>query len=770
MTGKPPPNRIPNRLTAAAAAALTAAVLVPCVTPSTPAVYFDTDPRLGGELGVLRTALGPVGMAGLQFATALLALVGIAVARWAGGRIVWWAVALTGLGIAAAAWHAFKPGARWEDWTQAGAWISAAMAGLGALHLARFDAARRWIVALLIAAAVPLLAEAVWQTTVEHAANLRHFEANRAEILARQGIEPGSQQAELFERRARLEKTTGVFRTSNLLASVSGALGVTGLALALLNRRDKRARRRGVTTWPAAACGLGGLAVVALTGSKGAALAVVASGLLLGAVVLVGRRPRWTNAVPIVAVSLVALAFGGVLVRGALGPPDSPAGGFQPGEPVAGERSILFRAQYWSASAKIAAEHPLLGSGARGFADAYPRHKDPLNPETVTSAHSVFVDQVAMLGVGGWAWSALLLGWLWIGARAAAGSAPPGDEATPDPATDTEPAERGFDRASVWTAAAAALLIFGINLAVRRETMYLDTALLWLTAAAGLVAVAAWLAGPGRVTARSAHVGLLTAATLVLVHNQIEMAFFQPESMGVLWLIVGAAAGAGLAPPKADGRPKRGGAWLPRSLAATLGVGVLITAGVLLAGAVRHENAMAGADAALRRGDTALAVERLAGAQQAAGTDTNALRWRARLYAVEPLDYFFATGQQAEARARVESALGWIDSAIGDGPAPPTLARLRAQVLDRLSLLSNEPDDQAAADEAYRQTLEASPYNVQDALAWADLAVRAGQWDQARERYGRVRDLREQSYLDPADPLTAEQWARVQAFLNRQSP
>ncbi|CAN0579607.1 unnamed protein product, partial [Laminaria digitata] len=204
--------------------------------------------------------------------------------------------------------------------------------------------------------------------------------------------------------------------------------------------------------------------------------------------------------------------------------------------------------------------------------------------------------------------------------------------------------------------------VFGVSLTVRQHTLYLDTALLWLVAAGGFIAVAAILGSGSQTSAGASRVGLLAAAAVVLVHNQIEMTFFQPESMGLMWLIVGCAA-AGVTPTgdkAASSTGTRRIQWILGGVTAAVLVGGM---GATLAGVVRHEQALRGAEAALRRGDVPLAIERLEIAQHAAGWDTEALRWRVRLHAIEPMGFLWQADREAEARRRVDEALAWFDEA-----------------------------------------------------------------------------------------------------------
>ena len=97
---------------------------------------------------------------------------------------------------------------------------------------------------------------------------------------------------------------------------------------------------------------------------------------------------------------------------------------------------------------------------------------------------------------------------------------------------------------------------------------------------------------------------------------------------------------------------------------------------------------------------------------------------------------------------------------------PTAVARMRAGTLHAWAQNSDDPGYLRAAEQAYGRLLELSPYNVQDTLVWADLAADLGRRDQAVRRYQKVLELREQAYLDPADPLTAEQLERVRAYLD----
>ncbi|MEM9419270.1 MAG: O-antigen ligase family protein [Planctomycetota bacterium] len=741
----------------AMAALLTAMALIPCFTPSSPVRYFDSDPRMQmqGQFVDQLPELGPLGVAWLQALTVAVAGLGMIVAVWAGAKLSRVALVLSSIGMAAAVVHMTKGTARWEDWTQGGAWIAASAAGVSAMPLAQHEAARRWMVALVAAAAVPLFAEAGWYVWVEHAMTVAVFDEDPQAMLAQHGLAPGTEQAVLFERRMRFADATGTFGLSNVLASVAGGIAMLGFGVAGWLVWRLRNNGRWVVAGAAGGAALAAFAVVALTASKGAVLALVAT-CGLGVLVFFGTRwPRLSGLIRLAAIAVVVIAFASIWVRGAMGPPPPSPDGFVAGAEIDGERSLLFRWHYLQAAMQITADNPLLGSGARGFADAYLSAKNPINPETVTSAHSVFVDQITMLGLGGWAWTALMLWWLW---RAGGAVRRPVEPIEAEPTSEPYAATRS----TVWTAVGAAAVIFTVTLAVRQGSLFIDTALLWLVAIGLFIAVAALLGARNGVSTSAQRVALLLAATAVLVHNQIEMAFFQPPAMGILWLILG-AAGAEVLKPRAvtavdepaaedsaeSAKPR---IHLGPMVAGGWGLVVLIVMGAYTSGVVRHEGAMAEATTALRRGNLPTTLDRLAEAQHVAGLDTRALRWSAQLVP----------------SSRLSETIEWFEDAVDAEARPATIERLRAAVLAELANRQRTPEAYGLVDKAFASLAEKSPYNIQDRLMWADSRWAAGQHDEAREHYRVVLELREQKYLDPADPLSTEQLERVRRAL--QSP
>jgi len=722
------------------AAALVALTLVPCLVPLIPQVAFDLDPRAGLSVSGGATGLTAAGLAWWAAGLALVSASALAAALIAGARPQAGMLLLTAGGAAAIIWHL---GDSIEDALHGAAWLAALAAAAAWLHLGRFAAARRWAAAVLLGVAPLWALDAGREVWVEHPHTLAFFAEHKAELLAARGLEPGSGAAELYTRRLSFNDATGAVGFSNVFASLGGAAGVLAVAAGATWLRRRRWAAAGAAALGAVGAGL----VVALTHSKGApgALLVTAA----AAVAVAGVRRWGGRAAPALAAAAGPLAVLAVLaaiaLRLAVGEPAPPPDGFVPGADVAGERSLLFRGHYAAAAARIAGAHPLAGSGVRGFADLYPQVKPPLNPESVTSAHGLVADAVAMLGLGGWA----VVGLLGV-ALARAGRARlrcDGGEAPPaDPASTASPGLR--------PAVLAGLLLFGIALPVQIAVLSPGAAWGWLLGIGLFAAVVAAVARPGAPEVPAA--AWWAVAVFVAVHGQVEMTFFQPASVVLMATLVAVAA----AVPGLE-RPPTRGAWRRGVVAAVAPLAVLALAVLLAVHAARvtaHDAAMTGAAAALRRGEPALAVERLAAAQDAAGLDRTALSWRVRLHALER--------PGGPAGRSLAEARGWLDAAErGVAVRGGWFARQRAALADAVAAgPAVIADARSTARDLWAAAAALQPHHVAVALGHADAAVRAGDpAESVAALYARVLTLRENGYLDAADPLTPAQLDRARA-------
>ncbi len=409
-----------------------------------------------------------------------------------------------------------------------GNWIGATALGLAAMLLAGVPRRRTLLVAAMVALVVPLSLDAAHQVLVEHPMTVRQYEADRAAALAAQGIEVGSAAQRKFETRLNQVEATGQFGLSNVFGSVIGTLTLLagGVALAAMCRRA-------VPWWrPAGVVAIALLGVVALmmTLSKGALLAALLAG---GAVAVAWRaKPGWLRAV---CVGAVVFAFAAVVVRGWIGPPDSPAG----------ERSLLFRWFYWQGAASMLAQDPLWGVGPGRFQEYFLRHKPPLCPEDVSDPHNVFVSWLSMLGVGGAALCGMLGVMFWRAASPPLAASHQADGSTTAPREAiAKPPAAGDVNWRLLVALAAALLAFGAQYVIQLDMLWIDSAAILVLGAVLFVAIAArlpadWLDTP------AARLGLIAAATGALVHAQIEMNLVNTMSAPLLFVLLGTAAGRG---------------------------------------------------------------------------------------------------------------------------------------------------------------------------------------------------------------------------------
>lgn len=399
----------------AALSALLFSALLRLFVAIDPFPYWGADPF---EFPVEVTGLGPTALAGLD----LLTLVSAASALFAAGdrglRPPLWQFGLFLAGTAAVLVHV-GVNERWVlEHLQEGLPLIAAMAtGLVCATLGRDPARRRLILAALLACLAMLAAKGVLQVYIEHPETLRRFRADREAFLAAQGWTPGSTSALAFERRLSQAEASGWIGLANPYATLmaAGAVAFAGWFLAALRRRAN------LEAWAAPMLGAGFavcLLGLALAGGKGGfgAAAVGLAMLGLSALAVRGRsgamglparlaraaQSRWAG---LIGPGVILVMLAAVSLRGAVG------------ERI-GELSLLFRAFYIEAAARIFAEQPLLGVGPAGFKSAYLLAKNPLSPEEVSSPHSLFFDFASKLGLGGLCWGVIVAAWSWAAGRA----------------------------------------------------------------------------------------------------------------------------------------------------------------------------------------------------------------------------------------------------------------------------------------------------------------------------------------------------------------
>ena len=723
--------------------AVLALVLVRCVVVCSPEVHWDVNPR--NESGsVVSTMLGPAPALWLDVLSVAVAAAALAAHGAVGGRISRLSVALVLLGIGACAYHG---GEHAEDLRRGAAWIAAAALALAGFHLAQHERPRRYIVAALVAMLVPMLLQAVVYIYFEFPATVEHFRQNEREIVDGRGWTFGSAQHELFKRRLLSVDAMGAFGLSNVFGSVAGAITLLAIGVAAGGARARIWRQ----TLLAGAAAAAGVVTVWMTHSKGAAAVLVACIALLVLTLWLPTRPARRHLLPIAAVLLILLAIGAVLVRGAAGPPET----------YQGERSVFFRYQYWQGAVSAISDQPLgdaaLGVGIKGFQQAYQVYKNPLNPEVVTSAHNVFVDNIVMLGLGGLAWSVLLLWWLWRSGIAAATAC------TARPSEDQQLRRRDDDRAGLLEVGGTDMLfgvvlaaaVFGTELAVSGVALLMPASFVgWSFGAIGFIACFVLFATPGWVRPGAATAGLFAAAAMLLIHNQIEMTFFHESAVVVAFFIVAVAAASVPGGGKYM-RPASVMPWIAPLLLLVVTLGLTFWWAIPLA---RQQLTVAAAADALRDHRDSDAVELLGEASQLISTDPRPYVQHARLL----IESAHRNGRTpGEAEPIIEQIESTLDAAAGAQLRDLSLLRLRAQLHEYKAQMLNLPGELDKATAAWEQVLAANPYGLQDHVATADMYWRMGRPDDAKRLYQRCLLLDEQAYLDPGKQLNDKDRQRV---------
>ncbi len=728
---------------AAASAAVLAMALLPCVVVFSPQIYFDVDPRFGLDPTTGRampiTAIGPAGAAWVQAIGVLVAAAAITVSLAVGGRVRWWSVGLVGAGMAVCGYHMTTS---YANAIQGGAWLSAAALGLAAAHLAQHATARRWMTAGFVAILAPIALQAVWYITMDYPATVAMFEANEADLLAARGWAEGSSQHELYKRRLLSPDAIGTFGLSNVLGSIAAGLTLLSVGVTIGVAALRSTRRWAIVPGAVAALGLIG---VWLTNSKGAVLTLPAGAALIVLCAWVIRRRRGGGALPVIALLLVALAASAVVVRGWIGPPSTAVG-------PAGERSLLFRYHYWQGAGGVwtseGAAGLALGVGPADFKAAYLVAKNPINPEEVTSSHNVFVDFAAMLGVGGIAWAAVLIGWLWAAGRWVGRSDEP-DEDAAGPALPIP-----LRRLLVIGLVAA---VFGTQYAHVWPQLVIESALWWMLGVLVFVGVMLTLLRPGLVARRWRAASWFTAAAAVLMHNQIEMSFFHGPSAVVVWTLVGAASASPATAPQR------------RAVGYAAPAALLIVALVMMARyapvVTQHEQHLAMAAAELQRDVPRVyrAYDELSAAAMLYPTDTTVLRWRVVMQS-EVIAAAQRLGRADTAIAAAGAADAAIDQALDAGIDPAFAYRLRAGLYE---LLAGPDDDSAAlrrAAEDMQRVTDLTPYSLQGTVRLARLRHRLGDEPAAARAAQRAMELNDFYYLDPARQLDEKTLAEMRSL------
>lgn len=494
--------RFIERLTAIFIAVVLALAMLKATTPSVAFPGWDLDPAVvaGPVIG-----LGPTATLGIDVAIVALSGATLSMCAAAGVGVAWWRWVLLLAGLASIAWHArLAPSAAQDHMTLGASWAAAMSACVAVSAAARFAAIARLAAGVLLGGVAFLALKAGVQVLIENPQTIEMFKANRESMLAAQGWTPDSFAAKAFERRLYDAPGTGWLGLSNVLATAGACAAVASIALVITARRASVATLLALTA---------GVAILIFAGSKGGWAAAALGVAAMAIWPWLRRAPR---VVPWGLIAMPLLALAAVGLRGLIG------------ERI-GELSLFFRAQYLAAAARIYFEHPLLGVGPAGFKDAYLLAKSPLNPEEITSPHSVIFDFAATLGVGGLAWSGLLLSQLLAAGRL--------NEAVSDDVPDSSADDRRTPLRL------ALLTLAGVTIAGSWVEIEISSPSNVLVRVGGLL-IACWIAADvvRRVPLAQVRFAAALAAAVGMTHGMIELTPVQSGSACLLLCLVGLAA------------------------------------------------------------------------------------------------------------------------------------------------------------------------------------------------------------------------------------
>lgn len=257
------------------------------------------------------------------------------------------------------------------------------------------DSAARIRAVFLVLGALGILSayQCAEQYSISNQITIEQYEEAPEVLLEPLGIEPGSFQHFLFEHRLYSRGIRGFFTTSNSAASFALLAAFATFALLLMRRIDASGSKESrLRRFPYAALGLVIVVIgLLLTQSKGGILGFLAAGTLFGLWYVLRSwlaAHRKTALVLFGSFALIAIA---VIVWATI------SYGMKHGR-LPGGNSMLVRWQYWHASAKMIADHPVTGVGPGNFAHTYPNYKPAAAPESVADPHNFPLSLLAQYG------------------------------------------------------------------------------------------------------------------------------------------------------------------------------------------------------------------------------------------------------------------------------------------------------------------------------------------------------------------------------------
>ncbi|MEN6406305.1 MAG: O-antigen ligase family protein [Thermoguttaceae bacterium] len=285
-------------------------------------------------------------------------------------------------------------------WNMLWEWLGMALAYGMARQLVDTPREARAMVVVMIALAVALSGYGLYQYACEFPATRAEYAADPDQAMRRADFWflPGSAERKLFEDRLQSTEPIATFALTNSLA---GYLAPWLAVLACLWFAAKQNRRRQTVMF---AVGAVVAACLLLTKSRSGYLAVGA-GFVLAWWLCRDRVVRFGWKWPLAAAGSLALLVAAALAVGGLD------------RQVLGEasKSFGYRLQYWQSTARMIADHPVVGCGPGNFQDAYLQYKLPEASEEVADPHNFLMEIAATAGVPALVAFLIVLGCFFVG-------------------------------------------------------------------------------------------------------------------------------------------------------------------------------------------------------------------------------------------------------------------------------------------------------------------------------------------------------------------
>ena len=562
-----------------------------------------------------------------------------------------------------------------------------------------------------------LLALAVYTTVYRlvDVANTRAYWAeHKGKFLADHGWAPDSFMARQFEHKLVTGEQSAFFDSANTLAAVGVLLAFAAAAIGVQRALDDR--NGGWLTLTGLAVVAGVWVLVVARSKTSAATPVIGVGVLLLWWVLRDRLRRRPTAAYAAGVAVVAVGVLAVVAQGVR------QHGLFPGHFA---NSLDFRWKYWTASAAMVHDRPLLGTGWGNFGQSYLAHRVPEAAEEIKDPHDFLVRFAAELGGVG-----LLLAVAWLLLTAWEMTRP--NDAVPT-AADRPPRVTTI----AWVAVVGTVLAVAVSLdtaaGLLDDVLLLMRPLLLLAAVLLGGIAAAMRSSQSRDVDNRPAPWIATALTvglgLFLLHNLIDFGWFEPGPGDLFMLLIGARLGLSPQPATAAARP-----WAIGTLAIAGVTWATVAAAVAVPVTVAGIEASA-ADDLIRAADPS--SPSLAYRHASAGYES-AAEWT-------PYDAALLT---SAARSAAE----------GGNPARARLLAVRATQTDPKLIeaqllaagLAARAGDAAAARSAYDAAVRLDPNDVPIRLSYANALLALGDRRGAAAQYRAA--LAANAALPPDEP------------------